>query len=421
MTGQEYLSDALQFLEDELLEEADRVRRKRRRQRTLVRRWTAAGAGVCAAALLLLLLPGGADVTEEEKPGAETAEGYPSGDGSQPSPSPAGEAEDYGELERLSFSEIPADGLGYAEYMAYDISEIVNANPWNPSLELVSLPVFRNQQYGETVLLPEAAEEKIREMRELLVQTAQRLDIPAEELVIAEDAPTAEMLEKEAALAAASVSAAWQDIRIRVGRDMTVEIQFTEPREMPESFRFSRPSYEESEKTAGYLKDAYRELLNMEEPRINIHGGDYAYSGQQMPYQISFYEGAGNAEEQILHYNFCSADFCLDDAGDLFLIRIYNENLSEKAGDYPVITAEEAESLLEAGFYVTSVPCEIGEASQIAGAELVYRKGDDCEYLMPYYEFYVELPEEKEENGLNHYGIYYVPAVEREFLAEGAE
>ena len=34
---------------------------------------------------------------------------------------------------------------------------------------------------------------------------------------------------------------------------------------------------------------------------------------------------------------------------------------------------------------------------------------------MPYYRFYVELPEEKRA-GLNNYGSYYVPAVEKEYL-----
>lgn len=34
---------------------------------------------------------------------------------------------------------------------------------------------------------------------------------------------------------------------------------------------------------------------------------------------------------------------------------------------------------------------------------------------MPYYRFYVELPEEKRA-GLNNYGAYYVPAVEKEYL-----
>ncbi len=40
MTGPEALSDALRFLDEELLEEADKVRRKRRRQRQVCK-WAA--------------------------------------------------------------------------------------------------------------------------------------------------------------------------------------------------------------------------------------------------------------------------------------------------------------------------------------------------------------------------------------------
>lgn len=44
-----------------------------------------------------------------------------------------------------------------------------------------------------------------------------------------------------------------------------------------------------------------------------------------------------------------------------------------------------------------------------------YNTGEREEYFMPYYRFYVELPEEKRA-GLNNYGAYYVPAVEKEYL-----
>lgn len=42
--------------------------------------------------------------------------------------------------------------------------------------------------------------------------------------------------------------------------------------------------------------------------------------------------------------------------------------------------------------------------------ELIYRTGEHEECFMPYYRFYVELPEDERENGLKTYGAYYVPA-----------
>lgn len=58
------------------------------------------------------------------------------------------------------------------------------------------------------------------------------------------------------------------------------------------------------------------------------------------------------------------------------------------------------------------MPYKLPGIDYVAKAELVYRTGAREEYFMPYYRFYVELPEE-ERDGLKTYGIYYVPAVEK--------
>lgn len=53
----------------------------------------------------------------------------------------------------------------------------------------------------------------------------------------------------------------------------------------------------------------------------------------------------------------------------------------------------------------------------IAKAELVYRSGPLEEMLIPYYRFYVLLPEEElSGEGLKSYGAYYVPAIEDEYI-----
>jgi hypothetical protein len=53
----------------------------------------------------------------------------------------------------------------------------------------------------------------------------------------------------------------------------------------------------------------------------------------------------------------------------------------------------------------------------VAKVELVYRTGGTEQYFMPYYRFYVELPDMERENGLKTYGAYYVPAVEGEYIS----
>ena len=48
--------------------------------------------------------------------------------------------------------------------------------------------------------------------------------------------------------------------------------------------------------------------------------------------------------------------------------------------------------------------------------ELVYRTSGHDTVFLPYYRFYVELPEMKREDGLKDYGAYYVPAVQSQYL-----
>ena len=85
--------------------------------------------------------------------------------------------------------------------------------------------------------------------------------------------------------------------------------------------------------------------------------------------------------------------FYCDDDGKLFLVRIHSPNLTQKVADYPVISPAEAMRLLSKGKYITSVPYRFSGTEFVAKAELIYRTGDLEAYFMPYYRFYVEIPE----------------------------
>ena len=164
----------------------------------------------------------------------------------------------------------------------------------------------------------------------------------------------------------------------------------------------------------------------MEQPAAVIRGGNYDIYFQQH-YQIGFYDSAGDLANQIISWNLNQAIFLCDSSNQPCLVRIYQPDLSEKIGDYPVISPEEAEGLLETGHYTTSVPWEMPGMEYVAKAELVYRAGIGDEYIMPYYRFYTELPEHvtdlpapeasgTAEQALKYYGVYYVPAVDSDYL-----
>ena len=71
--------------------------------------------------------------------------------------------------------------------------------------------------------------------------------------------------------------------------------------------------------------------------------------------------------------------------------------------------------LLLSVFFLCS--CELPGEGYIAKAELIYRVGALEEMLIPYYRFYVLLPDMDRDNGLHCYGAYYVPAVAEEYIA----
>ena len=121
--------------------------------------------------------------------------------------------------------------------------------------------------------------------------------------------------------------------------------------------------------------------------------------------------------EDILNYKYNCVRFYPDDNGKLSLIRIYNGlSCAENLGDYPIISTDEAYKLLLKGHYITSVPYAITDAELICKVELVYRNSRTEKTFLPYYRFYVELPEMRRENGLTDYGAYYVPAIQEEYI-----
>ena len=48
------------------------------------------------------------------------------------------------QLPMLTVSQCEEAGLGFEGYRAYDISELVNANPWDEDMQIAELPVYKN-------------------------------------------------------------------------------------------------------------------------------------------------------------------------------------------------------------------------------------------------------------------------------------
>lgn len=317
---------------------------------------------------------------------------------------------------------------GYEGYMAFDISELVNANPWNENMELSTMPVYKNSLTYDTNYIASGAD--FDKMREFILEIARRCGFDTNTLTITDDVPDEETKQKiieKLQMVGETIPDGYFDpteliiradgLKIEVNQAMTATISFNPTVSLPDEYNFTHyASYADYVAVAEYLKEEYKNLIGMEDPQVNIYGGGYNIYAQQ-GYHIEFFDASGNDTEQIINYNFNRVAFYCDGEGKLYLARIYQPDLSGKVGDYPIITSGEARELLSSGNYITSVPYEMPGLEYVRKVELVYRTGEREEYYMPYYRFYVELPEEEREHGLKDYGAYYVPAVNGALLS----
>lgn len=324
-------------------------------------------------------------------------------------------------------------GNGYEGYMAYDISELVNANPWNEDMEISTLPVFKNHITWYPCYLPESLD--YDKMVDTLKYYAELYGFDMDALEIVDGHSQADYFGgideyeehfgvpvPEGAYQPYTVSATQNGIKIEVYAGYTVDIWFDPEIDLPEGYSHSyHSSYAEAKKAAEYFKKEYAEQLDMTYPVISIDGGAYNIYAEQ-GYDIFLYDQSGaTPESQIISYNFRRVYFSCGNNSKLRLIRYGITDIGDILGYYPIISSDDALEMLLDGKYITSVPYEIRGADYVKKVELVYRSGTHDEYYIPYYRFYVEIEADgnvKEVYGLNTYGAFYVPAIAPEYIDE---
>lgn len=376
MNGNEFL-DKMSLADPAYVEEADRPVKKR----TTWRRW-----GAMAACLAVLLGVGFLF--------------FPRSSPDVPDPVPT-------ELPTLPVSMGPSlGGYGFEGYYVRDISDLKNTSPSQIGSLPDTLPVFRNATGGYP--LQAATEEYKAKMLTLCRSVAGRLGWDAENMTVVWD-------ERNGGLVPTTVTATGADgVKIEVDQFMTVTISYPD-RNRPFSENVL-PTYDDAHKLAEKLLAEYRGLMGFSSPQICITGGYYNIDGEQS-YDIAFVETGGTQTEELLEFFFHGAEFFCNEDGEPRIIRLRCTDLSDKVGDYPIITAQQAQAQLVAGHYITSCGWEMPGEAYIRKVELVYRTGEYDEYFMPYYRFYVELLEEAPVEGCMHLAAYYVPAVAEEYLA----
>lgn len=330
------------------------------------------------------------------------------------------------DLPLLSLGENAAGGMGYEGYLAYSIDELANGNPWLAATEaeraaLTALPVYRTKswnRYGIPLSLSKA------EMRALAGEAAAGLGVSVtgvESTTVfpgnrGTDLPPLAVYQIEAATSGGytievdghGLITVWPGESYSDG-GLALPAQY--------SFTYADTSDEQAAQTLDYLLETFAGFTGLQEPAHAVFTDRNIYGERSTSYGA--YEGSGTLAERIVNFSLRSVSFAPNDEGELMLMRKADATAgAELLGEYPLLTADEAQALLENGSYATSVPHELTGAEPIARVELVYRTG---EMLMPYYRFLIELPEEfrpADAPNLLDYGAYYVPAVRPEYLTE---
>ena len=91
------------------------------------------------------------------------------------------------DLPLLTLPETLSGGMGFEGLMAYDISELVNGNPWTEEMNLTALPVYRNPITYETPFhMPAGIDQDA--MRTMLLDVAGRFGVKEPDLTITDNA-----------------------------------------------------------------------------------------------------------------------------------------------------------------------------------------------------------------------------------------
>lgn len=329
---------------------------------------------------------------------------------------------DPSKLAAITISPFNGGGMGFEGYMCYDISELDNGNPWSEDMKITSLPVYQNGAYDASGAgIPKGLSEE--EMMERLTLTASALGLEVLSTRVITDGQEEKDTETVPNADPTAIHAETNGGTIDVQADGGI-IYFLpdEGFALPDvyNFTYSNTTDAEAESVLSYLIDSYREVLGFGNPKAISSGYYNIYGEFSRSYQV--YDASEDDIENILNYNFRRVSFYPDENGNLSGIRLNDGLLSaEKLGDYPVISVEEATERLIAGNYQTSVPTAFSGEEYIGKVELVYRTGRLEEVLLPYYRFYVLLPDTMNpsaaDDGLQIYGAYYVPAIAEEYIA----
>lgn|GEM_PF-2861715 len=320
-------------------------------------------------------------------------------------------------------------GMGREAYLLHDIDELFENGRLTVNKTPKTLPVYRNEtklEKGTFGISPSVSEEQ---MKQKLIETALLFGVSVSGEEISDTAmPKEAQAQMKASMEEASgltvpdsifipsaVFAEKDGIHFEVTYTLAVTVRLDQPIVLPNGLLLASEDLTLLSQAGDRLAEEYGALFGMKEPTFRLSGGDYGIDGERnVTLSVIDRSQTPYALDELIVYG--------DEEGRLKMLRFFDRSSGQKMGDYPIISEKEAESELLAGRAITSSEPYRAEW-EIVRAELVYRTGDHEPYYMPYYRFFVnesgtQVSDYHREKGFDTYAVYYVPAVESEYIAD---
>lgn len=314
-------------------------------------------------------------------------------------------------------------------YLAENINDFKNENPWNENIQIDNLPIFINKySQTETGLFEHLninKTENLKIMKNQILKIGKSFNVNIEENNILKTIKNKNGQEticgfdKNINDNCIKIFYETNKIRISVNGDLSASVEFLEPLSLPSGYGYGiYPTYEQINSTGNYIKNNYKNLLMMENPTVDICKKGYDTYKNQI-YSLEFYEKGQDTKNSIINYGLKRVRvYCNNNS--ITYIRFSNFELTDKLGDYPIISAKKArETAVKANLHN---PFFNNPDSQndIIKTELTYLEYQGQELLMPFYKIYVKLQNENYANskdlGLTEYSVCYIPAVDEKYL-----
>ncbi len=319
----------------------------------------------------------------------------------------------YKDLPKISDSNYSVTAMGGGETRYFNRADLKKRSPWNGE-ELETMPVYMSSSINpdldkmyarvkeiaaalglsaDTLEITDNYDsqmEKIEEHRELMRgwgKTEEEIDQALKHMI-------------NSTFCNIYVTAAADGVEIRLNTAFCAYITFAE-NIIPEGYNFSKDATaEEKEELLNYLADKYKELLQYGKPMPG--------KTDSMVY-FSIFDSDGDITHQIVNYWINHADFISENE-----IWLYSDGGCEKLGDYPILTAAQAEAILKSNKYDDNfrMPAD----AVILKTDIEYLNFQGRTAVMPYYKFYVETADEPYDDHDIVCDIYTIPAVPEEFI-----